>query len=76
MLSMPDPARATRVAVDRIGGKRVETGRKELGGRGREITAHLCLAAGLYVLTEARGQLKMRDRSNTTTLCQSLPFTQ
>lgn len=45
---MPDPARATRAAVDRIPrGTGVEAGRKELGGRGREITAHLCLIAVL-----------------------------
>lgn len=43
----------------------VEAGRKELGGRGREITAHLCLATVLEVVTETKRQLKARDRSST-----------
>lgn len=42
----------------------VEAGRKELGGRGREITAHLCLASPLSINRDQEA-LKARDRIST-----------
>lgn len=47
---MPDPAGAARAAVDRIPrGERGGPGRKELGGWGGKIPAHLCPAAVLSI---------------------------